>query len=320
MDANKLPASDNKGPTLLASVFALYAIALIVYVVRVWSRLSPKFALTAADYAITVSLLAKCASIGLTTAAVQYGFGRHAIYIPLADQSMIGKLTFATFIVSIISSGFARISIASLLLQVTAKRWWRVAIWATIVLQAIIMILYCVVQLAQCQSVISNKINIKQSQCLMPSHVWSFSYAYISLSMFGDIVCAVIPIFLIRSLTRSLIEKVLTSILLASCLLASGIAIAKLYFMITFDFSSPDGFYLMVDEFFWSRMEESVIIIAACAPLLRVPIERLLVRLGMPGFQIPARDLSTISVTPTIKESASGSGSDSRRSEREYAV
>jgi hypothetical protein len=103
--------------------------------------------------------------------------------------------------------------------------------------------------------------------------------------MLSDLVCALIPIFLIKNLTRSTVEKVLTSILLASSLLASGVGIAKIYYTATFDFSSTDGFYLMVNVFFWSRLEESLIVIAACASLLKCPIERLLKRLGSQGFQ-----------------------------------
>jgi hypothetical protein len=56
MEADQ-PASDNKGPALLASVYSLHAIALIVYFVRLWTRLVPKFAMTAADYTITIALV-----------------------------------------------------------------------------------------------------------------------------------------------------------------------------------------------------------------------------------------------------------------------
>ena len=57
MDVTNQPASDNKGPTLLASVYSLHAIALIVFVVRLWCRLRPKYAMTAADYTISVALV-----------------------------------------------------------------------------------------------------------------------------------------------------------------------------------------------------------------------------------------------------------------------
>ena len=63
-------------------------------------------------------------------------------------------------------------------------------------------------------------------------------------------------------------------------LLGTGVCITRLYYMVVFDFS-PDGFYLMVDRFIWSRAEESLMVIAACAPLMKSPFERLLKRLGL---------------------------------------
>ena len=99
--------------------------------------------------------------------------------------------------------------------------------------------------------------------------------------MFSDLVCATIPVFLVWRLSRSVVERTLVSVLLASGLFATGIGIAKLYYMFVFDFSSKDAFYLMVPEFFWSRLEETIIIIAACAPLLKCPVERALRHLGV---------------------------------------
>lgn len=57
MDADKYPASTNRGPLLLESAFTLHAITIIVYLIRLWSRLTPRFALTAADYTITVAVV-----------------------------------------------------------------------------------------------------------------------------------------------------------------------------------------------------------------------------------------------------------------------
>ncbi|KAK1759070.1 hypothetical protein QBC47DRAFT_436573 [Echria macrotheca] len=307
MDGHALPpASDNKGPALLGVGYALHTIALVVYSTRLWSRLRPKYALTAADYAISVAIIAKCTSIGLTTAAVANGFGRHAVYLSATASARIGIFTFLTFIFSTIASGFARISIACLLLQVTSKKRWRLALWSILGLQIVYILVYIVAQVVQCESTIAHRIGIKQSQCLTPSQVWSFTYVSISISLFSDLVCAIIPICLICSLTRSLVEKILTSCLLGSCLLASGICVAKVYFMATYDFTSPDGFYLMVDMFFCSRMEEATIIIAACAPLLKAPVERALKRLGVRGFDNPQRELNELDLDMVSKDSENG--------------
>lgn len=54
-----LSSDVDRGPELLASIWTLYGITLIVFAIRIGSRLTPKFALTAADYTITVALVSK---------------------------------------------------------------------------------------------------------------------------------------------------------------------------------------------------------------------------------------------------------------------
>lgn len=131
--------------------------------------------------------------------------------------------------------------------------------------------------------------------------------------MFSDLICGILPILLIRSLTRSTVEKVLTSILLASCLFASGIGIAKIYYQATYDFSSKDSFYLQTFIFFWSRLEEALIIIAACAPLLKQPLESWARKwVGFRGFgEVKPRSL------PTIKSLESGESTESSASSQQ---
>jgi len=65
-DAAKYPATDNRGPLLLVSAWILHAITLTVFAIRLWSRLRPKFALTAADYTVTVAVVSFSLFLSLT--------------------------------------------------------------------------------------------------------------------------------------------------------------------------------------------------------------------------------------------------------------
>lgn len=126
---------------------------------------------------LAVQQVARCGSVGLTTAAVVNGFGRHTIHIPRSGLAVLGNLLFANFLTSTVALGFARISIACMLLQVAQSRRSKVAIWATIALQVAVMLMYIIAQLVQCNSVIAHKIKIQESQCLTPSQIWSYTYA-----------------------------------------------------------------------------------------------------------------------------------------------
>ena len=128
--------------------------------------------------------------------------------------------------------------------------------------------------------------------------------------MISDLVCALIPVFTIWRLSRSVGERTLISVLMASCLLASGCGIAKLYYMIIYNFATDDNYWDTIPEFFWCRMEEAIIIIAACVPLLKAPIERMMKRVGLPTLQMPPPGLNHVVISP-----ASGGGTNESEKE-----
>jgi len=132
--------------------------------------------------------------------------------------------------------------------------------------------------------------------------------------MISDFICATIPFFLLRHLTRSVVEKALIYVLMASSLIATAIGIPKLYHVLTYNYGGPDGLYELLPEFFWCRMEEAAIIMAACAPLLKCPVERVLKRMGLPTFKIPTRGLKSLRSLSGLgqgSDTASNSGPDS---------
>ncbi|PVH90476.1 hypothetical protein DM02DRAFT_678585 [Periconia macrospinosa] len=99
---------------------------------------------------------------------------------------------------------------------------------------------------------------------------------------------------LIWTLNRSTLERWLISFLMVLGLLAAGSAAMKAVTSNTFDYSSTDIFRGMMPLFFWCRMEEISLIVASSAPLLKVPIEKALHRLGLPLFQNRIRDLNLL--------------------------
>ncbi len=110
----------------------------------------------------------------------------------------------------------------------------------------------------------------------------------------ADIVCATLPILVIRRLSRSSVEKALVSFLMGSGLFASGAVGARIYYQTICDYAEPDSLRQEVPEYMWCRIEEIVIILAACAPLLKTPVEQFLHRLGFPKFRNYPRELNVV--------------------------
>ena len=94
--------------------------------------------------------------------------------------------------------------------------------------------------------------------------------------MISDAIFAILPMFIIWTLRRPFVEIFLISFLLAMGLFAVGAAAVKIHFLKAYDVTSPDTLRQMMPLFLWSRIEEIVLIIAACAPLLKSPIKRVL--------------------------------------------
>ncbi len=122
----------------------------------------------------------------------------------------------------------------------------------------------------------------------------SLTNAATGCAILADIVCATLPTLIIRRLSRSAVEKGLLSLLLASGLLASGAVGVRAYYQSACDFSAPDALRHEVPEYLWCRLEEIIILLAACAPLLKTPAEQLLRRLGLPTFRTPPRELNVV--------------------------
>ena len=116
--------------------------------------------------------------------------------------------------------------------------------------------------------------------------------------MFSDVIAAILPMLLIWRLSRPLIEKLLLSLLLGLVFVGVGAGIARILTLKSFNLESENLVGDMMPLYMWTRIEEIVIIIAACAPLLKVPIERVLHQwFGFPWFNPTTRDLRTVHTT-----------------------
>jgi hypothetical protein len=87
------------------------------------------------------------------------------------------------------------------------------------------------------------------------------------------------PVQIIRALNRPLQEKILISSLMATGLLATGVAAYKMTLSVTV--FQGDLLQTTVTLSIWCKLEELIGIIAACLPSLKRPAEELLRKIGV---------------------------------------
>lgn len=113
------------------------------------------------------------------------------------------------------------------------------------------------------------------------------------MGIVSDLVFAIMPIFLIWSLRRPIMERILIIILMALGTIAALAGVMKLIYIHAWnprECTLRDWMQLI----WWYRVEEIGLIAAACAPFLKPPIERMLGRFGVSQFRFATIELSTI--------------------------
>jgi len=95
-------------------------------------------------------------------------------------------------------------------------------------------------------------------------------------------------------------------------LIAVATEVVKLVYANTFRFSTVDVFRTILPLFFWSRLEESALLLSACAPLLKAPIEGALHGLGLPAFRNVDRELDTYDSQLESSQESSGDSQDGK--------
>ena len=217
------------------------------------------------------------------------------VYLSAAQKNSIGMNSFIVFVVALCTSIFARISVGFLLISFTVSPIARATVWVIIALQLGLLIASEVTQLLLCRPIRALWDAVPDAECMTPSQMWATAYTFIGVTMFSDAVFAILPMFVIWRLSRSVLERALLSALMGLSLVAMAVGVGKIYYLYTFNISSPDNLRGEIDEFLYTRIEELVIVIAANAPFLKSPIEWIILKpLGMSQFHNLTRPLNEL--------------------------
>lgn len=287
---------DSIGPQNLAIITPLFSLGILLFVLRIYTRVTPIYKLNASDYTNAVAVVAQVLTYSFFAAAVGHGFGRHNHFLTPESTVKISKLLFGVIFVGLWASTFARVSMACLLLQFHDLRsiMWKMALWFTIGLQVATLLASEAFQLLECRPLRRMWEEVPDAQCVSPQDAWVVGYLFVAVSVVGDLTLSIMPIFLIWTLNRHVLERLLICVLMGLGFCATAAGVLKVIYMKTSDFTSPDTFRAMMPIFLWCRIEECLIVAASSVPLLKAPIERCLHRLGFPTFQNSVRDMESL--------------------------
>ncbi|KAL6708863.1 hypothetical protein ACN47E_002270 [Coniothyrium glycines] len=269
----------NKSPLYLGPVITLGVLSLSLVVARIYTRLTRTGKLHLDDKLILVAEPLSITTIGIAIAATSHGWGKPLPYFTPSDLVQTMKLNFALQTVWLITFALVRLSVACSLLRFGTDRAWRWPLYLIMGFQVIISSGYFIIQFAQCKPIAANWDSVPGAVCWPLQPIIDLGWVVAGVYIVMDLILSLMPIRLIRTLSRSRTEKILICILMSLGLLATSMACAK---MTTFtSFGKGDLMQDTIKPSLWAKLEEQVGIIASSLPCLKSPVESLLKRCGV---------------------------------------
>ena len=238
---------ENQGPMLLAVSYALLCTAITSVVLRLYVKLGPHNGIRSDDYTIVASLvspnstkmafgasliiiqIAGIIGVGCETRFVLLGLGRHEYCLPRQQIPLAVKWSVISQIFNIIGIGLAKISVCLCVLRIIGRTRKHLAtfLWVVIAFCAASHFAQVMLFLVQCRPMAAIWNRRIHGKCFSPHITYLAGYIGFGLDAFTDLVCAAIPIFILRGLQMNHRTKVALCVLIGLGSLTAGCAMAK---------------------------------------------------------------------------------------------
>ncbi|KAF2187925.1 hypothetical protein K469DRAFT_567509 [Zopfia rhizophila CBS 207.26] len=155
----------------------LFSLALILYGLRMYTRIRPAFVLATPDYIITMAFLCELVIFTSLMIAINHGLGPHTFYALKDGQTTVLRCIFAVELVAFWTTSLSRISIGTLLLRFDISKTWKAVLWILIYIQLAVAIGSSVFSFLMCRPVHALWKDVPNAICLSLHvlKIWGYS-------------------------------------------------------------------------------------------------------------------------------------------------
>ncbi|KAJ5593874.1 uncharacterized protein N7459_000082 [Penicillium hispanicum] len=289
--------NQDKGPKILAVLWTLTALATLTVVARIFIRLRMLKAFGIDDYLIILAIILGLAYCGTTTAAIAYGFGKHAKALTQHNMEMAILLNTVSFLFGILSFTVPKIAVTAMLNRIlNPALGQKILLWGLVGTATIVSCICIIILFTMCDPpkalwlvhlAMEGKATCKSSWILVDYAMFTGA-----LSAFVDLYLAIYPVTVLLNLQMSLRKRIALSAALGLGSIACAMAIIKCTQLkgladksdYTCEFrldtgmqfhpyTLPDG---TADLVMWTNIEADVVVIASCIPTLQPLLELIL--------------------------------------------
>ncbi|KAH8692618.1 hypothetical protein BGW36DRAFT_23334 [Talaromyces proteolyticus] len=268
---------ENKGPNILAPMWALTMITTTLVCVRIFIRARIVKALGVDDWTIMVSMVMGLVYLGLTTANVITGYGRHAKTLDMAHLEKAILLNTVGFLFGILSFTLPKIAVAFMLTRIlNPSKGHKAFVFGLVGFAAVVSVVCILILFTMCTPPQSLwVVTIPGRKCRDSWILIDYAVFTGALSAFVDLYLAIYPSVVLWKLKMSSKKKMALSAALGLGVVAAAMAIVKCTQLKgladTADYTF--GTWQLV---IWTNVEADVVVIASCIPTLPPLLELVL--------------------------------------------
>ncbi|TLD18118.1 hypothetical protein PspLS_10440 [Pyricularia sp. CBS 133598] len=264
--------SENKGPMALAAVIVISVVSTTFAAARLFTRGMVMGKLMLDDYLILAAVILGWMNVATFGTAVSHGFGQHIDNLTVEQRSQAMMWSIIGYTPGLLSLSLPKPAVVALLTKaLNPGKWHKIFLWFIAVLCVTNLVPYITLYYAQCRPVQAVWDPSVSGTCLSKSILIGYASYSSAFCAFADVYLSVYPAVVLAKLQMNIRKKIALGIALG---LGSLSTIAVIYKMTKLPMiASPDPTFDTVDLVIWTILEGSIIIIAACVPVLQPLVE-----------------------------------------------
>ncbi|KAL1991451.1 hypothetical protein VTN49DRAFT_4759 [Thermomyces lanuginosus] len=285
----EIDLTEDKGPRILAVVWALTGVTTLIFSARVYIRLAWLRNFGLDDHLVLLGMvqlsqLFNFAYCGVVTAGVIHGFGKHTKAIDPNKLETVLLLNNISFLTGILSFTIPKLGIAALLNRILNRsKFQQMMLWLLTGFAAIVSCICIVVLFTMCdppEAMWKPQLLAQGATCRDQMILVGFAIFTGSVAGFVDLFLAIYPSTVLMKLHMSMRKKVALCAALGLGSLACAMAIVKCV-QLPGLLDTSDLTYSTADLVLWSCVETNVVVIGSCIPTLQPLLELILGKRGV---------------------------------------
>ncbi|KAI4275288.1 MAG: hypothetical protein LQ337_003343 [Flavoplaca oasis] len=258
---------EDNGKKYLGAAWALVTCATLSTIVRVWVRSRLTRNMGWDDHNMIIGQSVNLVGLGLVTAQVFNGLGRHMYYLQPEQRRRFHLLGWLDWMQTFTAIMFTKISICVFLLRIKDDKLNKIFMYSLIGANVVVTVISCALFLSFCRPIHAYWDVGVEGICFSKREIMATVAAQGSFSVLSDLILATTPLLFLRNLQISLRTKILLCVLMGAGYITAGCSLTRT--VLSDRVLDPDITWSDLTTAAWRATEVNLGIICANAPIAR---------------------------------------------------